>query len=113
MLLATVVGVALGVVAASQARRAAGRRIRFLSIGGVSMPAFWLGLLLQVIFVGQLGLLPATGQFSTEINYISPIATVTGFAMLDSLLTGNWVALQDGAAHLVLPAVTLAAYRWA
>ncbi len=86
--------------------------MRFLSIGGISMLAFWLGLLLQVIFVGQLGLLPATGQFRTELTYTNPVETITHFALLDSLLTGNWVALQDGAAHLVLPAVTLAAYPW-
>ncbi len=110
MLLATVVGVALGVLASRRTGGLLDGLIRLLSIGGISMPAFWLGLLLQVIFVGQLGLLPATGQFSTELTYSDPVATITHFAMLDSLLTGNWVALRDGAAHLVLPAVTLAAY---
>jgi ABC-type dipeptide/oligopeptide/nickel transport system permease component len=110
MLIAVVVGIVLGVVAAKRPGKALDGAIRFLAIGGVSMPAFWLGLLLQVLFVSQLKLLPATGQFSTDVEYISPIATVTGFPLFDSLITGNWVAYSDGLAHLVLPAITLAAY---
>lgn len=110
MVFALVVGVALGVIAARKPGRILDTLIRFLSIGGVSMPAFWLGLLFQVLFVGSLGILPATGQFSTEIKYLSPITTVTGFPLFDSFITGNWTAFGDGAAHMVLPALTLAAY---
>jgi peptide/nickel transport system permease protein len=110
MALAVTGGVVLGVLAARRPGRALDGAIRLLAIGGVSMPAFWLGLLLQFLVVGRLGLLPATGQFSNTLKYESPIATVTGFPMLDTLLTGNWVALSDGLQHLVLPAVTLAAY---
>ncbi len=107
---ATLVGVALGVVAARRRGGLLDGLIRVLCIGGISMPAFWLGLLLQVVFVGALGVLPATGQFSTELTYSHPVDTVTHFALLDCVLTGNWVALEDGLRHLVLPAVTLAAY---
>ncbi|GAA2907896.1 peptide/nickel transport system permease protein [Microbacterium keratanolyticum] len=110
MLFAIVVGIVLGVVAARRPGKALDGAIRFLAIGGVSMPAFWLGLLLQVLFVGQLKLLPATGQFSTDVEYLSPITPVTGFPLLDSFLTGNWAAYSDGLAHLILPALTLAAY---
>ncbi|BDZ54333.1 peptide ABC transporter permease [Agromyces marinus] len=110
MAIAVVVGVVLGVVAAKRPGRMLDGLIRFLAIGGVSMPAFWLGLLLQVLFVGQLKVLPATGQFSTQIEYLSPITPVTGFPLFDSLITGNQVAYIDGIAHLVLPAITLAAY---
>ncbi len=110
MTIATVIGVALGVVAARRRSGFLDGSIRFLCIGSISMPAFWLGLILQVIFVGNLGVLPATGQFSTELTYTNPVVTITNFALLDSVLTGNWVALQDGIEHLVLPAVTLAAY---
>lgn len=110
LLLAIVIGVTLGVIAARKPGRILDTLIRFFSIGGVSMPAFWLGLLLQVLFVGVLGLFPATGQFSTEIKYVSPITSITGFPMFDSLITGNWVAWSDGMAHVILPALTLAAY---
>jgi peptide/nickel transport system permease protein len=110
MTLAVTGGVTLGVLAARRPGKLLDGVIRVLAIGGVSMPAFWLGLLLQFVVVGQFGLLPATGQFSNTLKYESPISTVTGFPMLDTLLTGNWPAFSDGAAHLVLPAVTLAAY---
>ncbi|HET8780453.1 MAG TPA: ABC transporter permease [Agromyces sp.] len=110
LLIAVVFGIVLGVIAAKRPGKALDGVIRFLAIGGVSMPAFWLGLLLQVLFVGRLGWLPATGQFSTEVEYVSPIAHVTGFPLFDSFITGNWVAYSDGLAHLILPAVTLAAY---
>jgi peptide/nickel transport system permease protein len=110
MTLAVTGGVALGVLAARRPGKLLDGGIRFLAIGGVSMPAFWLGLLLQFLFVGRLGLLPATGQFSNTLKYESPITSVTGFPMLDTILTGNWMAFSDGLQHLVLPAVTLAAY---
>jgi peptide/nickel transport system permease protein len=110
MLLAVTGGVALGVLAARRPGKLLDGSIRVLAIGGVSMPAFWLGLLLQFLVVGRLGLLPATGEFSNTLKYESPMSSVTGFPMLDTLLTGNWVAFADGLEHLVLPAVTLAAY---
>ncbi|MBC9936715.1 MULTISPECIES: ABC transporter permease [unclassified Leucobacter] len=110
MSFALVAGVALGVLATRRPGGPLDGVIRFLAIGGISMPVFWLGLLLQVLFVGRLGILPATGQFSTELAYVSPITSVTGFPLFDSLITGNWVAWSDGMAHLVLPMLTLAAY---
>ena len=109
MTIAVVAGVVLGVLAARRPGGLLDGGIRILSIGGISMPAFWLGLLLQLLFVGRLGWLPATGQFSTEIRYISPIAHVSGFPLFDSLITGYWVAYADGLAHRILPALTLAA----
>ncbi len=110
MLVAIVLGIALGVIASRKPGGLADGVIRVISIGGVSVPAFWLGLLLQVVFVGRLGILPATGQFSKQIEYTSPVSHVTGFPLFDSLLTGNMVAWSDGIAHLILPAITLAAY---
>ncbi|MFD4510273.1 ABC transporter permease [Streptomyces sp. NPDC058457] len=110
MLLAAVLGTLLGVVAARRAGGWSDALIRLASVGGVSMPAFWLGLLLQVAFVNRLDLLPATGAFTNTLRFTDPIRSVTGFPLLDSLLTGNWTAFGDGIDHLVLPAVTLAAY---
>ena len=110
LLLAVVLGVVLGVVAARKPGKVVDGAIRFLSIGGISMPAFWLGLLLQVLFVGRLGILPATGQFSSSIKFTDPITTITHFPLFDSLITGNWIAYTDGLHHLILPAITLAAY---
>lgn len=110
MLFALVVGVVLGVLASRKPGGILDAVIRFLAIGGISMPAFWLGLLLQVLFVGRLGILPATGQFSKELAFVSAVAHVTGFPYFDSFITGNWVAWSDGMAHLILPMLTLGAY---
>jgi peptide/nickel transport system permease protein len=110
MAFAVSAGIILGVVAARRPGRILDGTVRFLSIGGISVPAFWLGLLLQLVFVGGLGLLPATGQFSNTIKYSDPITHVTGLPLFDSLITGNATAFTDGLQHLILPALTLAAY---
>lgn len=107
---ALIVGVVLGVIATKRPGGIADGIVRFFAITGISMPAFWLGLLLQILFVNQMGILPATGQFSRELAFISPITPVTHFPLLDSILTGNGVAFSDGLAHLILPMITLAAY---
>jgi peptide/nickel transport system permease protein len=110
MTLGVVVGVALGVLGAKRPGSRVDGLVRFLSIGGVAVPSFWLGLLLQMVFVGWLKLLPATGEFSNDIRFTSPVHHVTGLPLLDSMLTGNWLALGDGLTHLILPALTLATY---
>lgn len=110
MILAVLAGTILGVLSAQWRGRPPDFVVRLISIAGVSMPAFWLGLLLQVLFFRQLGWLPLSGRLDTDIRFLSPITDVTGFLTVDALIGGNWVALGDAAAHLVLPAITLAAY---
>lgn len=110
MVIALVIGVLLGVLSARWRGRPPDAVIRIVSIAGVSMPAFWLGLLLQVFFFGALGLLPLTGRIDADMRFTNPVDEVTGFLLIDTLISGNWVALGDAARHLVLPAVTLAAY---
>ncbi|TMR19299.1 ABC transporter permease [Nonomuraea turkmeniaca] len=110
MLLACLIGVALGVVAAARQNRFLDHLIRLLAIGGVSVPAFWLGLLLQVFVFGGLGLFELTGRLDPDLEFTDPLREITGFHLVDALLTGHLTALSDAAAHLVLPALTLAAY---
>jgi ABC-type dipeptide/oligopeptide/nickel transport system permease component len=110
MLLAALIGVPLGVLSARWQGKPLDFAVRSVSIVGVSMPAFYLGLLLQIIFFRNLKLLPLAGQFSNDLRFTNPIQTITHFLLLDALLTHNWIALKDVALHLVLPALTLAAY---
>jgi ABC-type dipeptide/oligopeptide/nickel transport system permease component len=110
MLLACVAGIALGVVAAVRPNRVTDHAIRLLAIGGVSMPAFWLGLLLQVMVFGQLGWFHLTGRIDPDLEFTDPLRDVTGFHLIDALVTGNMTALWDAISHLALPALTLAAY---
>jgi ABC-type dipeptide/oligopeptide/nickel transport system permease component len=110
MLLATTIGIPLGVLSARWQGRPLDTSVRVISILGVSLPAFWLGLLLQILFFRNLEWLPLAGQYSTELRFSSPIEPVTGFLLLDAALGQNWIGLKDAALHLILPAVTLAAY---
>lgn len=107
---ASIVGILLGIVAARHKGSARDGFIRLASIAGVSMPAFWLGLLLQLLFVGRLHWLPATGEFDPDIKFLHPISKITGFPIFDSLITGNFAAFGNGLVHLILPALTLSAY---
>ncbi|HKI93152.1 MAG TPA: ABC transporter permease [Gaiellaceae bacterium] len=110
MALAIALGIPLGVVAARHRGRAPDGLVRIGSVFGISMPVFWLGLLLQALFSGKLGLLPATSRLSLETSVLNPIPHVTGFAIFDALVGGDWAGLGDAARHLILPALTLAAY---
>lgn len=110
MLLAVLIGVPLGVFSARWQGRALDVGVRTVSIMGVSMPAFYLGLVLQIVFFRSLKLLPLAGRISGDLRFTHPIQPITNFLLVDSLLTRNWIALGDVSLHLVLPALTLAAY---
>ena len=70
---------------------------------GICMPIFWLGIILIIIFSINLDLLPTYGRIGSDVN----LQRITGFYILDSLLTGNWEALKSSIRHLILPSITL------
>lgn len=109
-LLAVVVGIPFGVLAAAGRGRAIDVFSRLFSVAGVSMPSFWLALLLQLLFFSALGWLPLGGRIDNKIALLNPVTTVTGFYTIDALITGNWTAWPDVLRHLVLPSVVLATY---
>ena len=80
-----------------------------LSMGGaflgISMPAFWLGIILILIFSVKLHWLPVQGRITYDVN----LQEITGFYVLDSILTRNWAALKDSIKHLILPSIALGA----
>jgi peptide/nickel transport system permease protein len=108
--IAIIVGVPLGVISAQLHGKSADIVVRISSIVGVSLPQFWLGLLLQLIFGLWLGLFPLAGRVDSTLRFTSPIENVTGLFVVDTLISGNWIALKDALLHLTLPAITLAAY---
>jgi ABC-type dipeptide/oligopeptide/nickel transport system permease component len=110
MLMAVLIGVPLGVFSARWQGRALDVGVRTVSIMGVSMPAFYLGLVLQILFFRTLKVLPLAGRISGDLRFTHPIQPITNFLLVDSLVTRNWIALGDVSLHLVLPALTLAAY---
>jgi peptide/nickel transport system permease protein len=110
MLMAVVLGIPLGVLSGALKGSVLDHTTRLFSIAGVSMPTFWLGLLLQLLFFRWLGLLPLTGRISTEVALYHPVQPVTGFYLIDTAITGNWVAFKDVLLHIILPSFTLATY---
>ena len=108
--IAVLVGIPAGVWSAVRQNRAADHVLRILSLGGVAAPVFWTALMAQWLLYGKLGWLPGAGQLSDFIQFTSPPPAITGFATVDSLLSGNWAALKDTLAHMILPASVLA-YR--
>lgn len=105
-LMTVILGIPLGIVAAMKRGSALDYGSRLFSIAGVSLPIFWLGLVLQVIFYKHLALLPVGGRLGT-LDIAPP--RVTGFYLVDSLLVGDFDLFRTALLHLLLPAVTLAA----
>lgn len=110
LVIAISVGIPLGVLSAQLHGKPLDIFTRVFSIIGVSLPQFWLGLLLQLIFGLWLEWFPLASRVDSTLRFTSPIDDITGFFLIDSLITGNWVAFKDVGLHLILPAVTLAAY---
>ena len=76
-----------------------------VSLAGISMPIFWLGLMLILLFSYFLPILPSTGRLDVVLDL--DVESRTGFYLIDTLLTGNFAAFRNAIAHLILPAITL------
>jgi peptide/nickel transport system permease protein len=104
LVLALVVAIPLGIMAGVRRGSLWDRLASIGSLLGVSMPGFWFGILLLILFAVRLRLLPVSG----EIDFAATPPHVTGFLLLDSLLTGRLDSFVDTLRHLALPAITLA-----
>jgi peptide/nickel transport system permease protein len=103
MLISSVLGVILGIISATKQYSLFDYLSMLGALVGVSMPIFWLGLVLMLIFSLNLGWFPMSGRLSVGID-LDPI---TNFYILDALLTKNWPAFKDALWHIILPAFTL------
>jgi peptide/nickel transport system permease protein len=109
LVVALAVGVPVGLLAARRQGTAVDHSIRGAAVLGVSMPIFWLSLILQLVFFTFLHLLPVAGEYDPRFQ--TPASHgYTGFPILDSLLSANWSMLWSTLMHLILPAVAIAAY---
>lgn len=104
ILIAALVGISIGILAAVYRNSWIDNLSMVGALTGVSMPIFWLGLLLMMIFSAQLGWVPLSGRLSI----ITELEPITGFYLLDSLLARDAFAFVDALHHLILPAFTLA-----
>ncbi|MBU8878278.1 ABC transporter permease [Bacillus sp. FJAT-29790] len=101
---AILIGIPLGILAAVKRNTFWDHSSRIFTISGISTPVFWSGLVVIFVFYGLLGWFPANGRIDMNIN---PPTHVTGFYLLDSLLSGDWVAFQSSLRHIILPALVL------
>jgi peptide/nickel transport system permease protein len=104
MLLAVVIGIPAGLVAAVYRNRWPDYMSRVVSLGAISMPRFFLGLLLQIGFAMWLGWLPLGGRFPLTED---PPALVTGFLTIDALIAGDLRAFGLALQYLALPAFAM------
>ncbi|MEK4284073.1 MULTISPECIES: ABC transporter permease [unclassified Ureibacillus] len=102
--IAILIGIPLGVLAALKKNTFWDHISRVFSISGVSIPVFFSGLVAILIFYGMLGWLPSNGRIGTDVN---PPTHITGFYIIDSILTLDTIALKSSIKHLLLPAIVL------
>lgn len=100
-----VIGIPLGVVSAVKRNKLVDHITRIVSISGVSIPLFWLGLVIVYLFYFTLRWFP--GPIGRLDPGIDPPASITGMFILDSIASGNWTTLRSSIMHIILPAVTL------
>ncbi len=104
MLIAITCGIGLGILSAVKRNKMPDNISRISSLVGISLPAFWLGLLFILILYYHLGIIPAGGRLSPRI---SPPLTVTGLYTVDSLIAGEFRTFSDALYHLLGPALVL------
>ncbi len=109
IILASFFGILIGVISAVKKNSIFDNGGMFLALIGVSMPIFWLGILLIILFSGTLHWLPSNGRINPLLEPIH----FTGLYLIDSLITGDMSSFMDALRHLILPASALAMYSMA
>ncbi len=110
LVVAIVVGVPVGVLAARYKTKFPDIGVRVTSMLAVSVPVFGLALALQTVFASALGWFPVAGEYDSSLDTTSPLTLWTNITLLDALITGNWPIFTSTLRHLVLPALVVAAY---
>lgn len=103
MFLAIVIGILAGIISAIRQYHFFDYFSMTIALFGISMPVFWLGLMLMFVFGLWLDILPISGR----INVMIPLQNITGLYVLDSILTLNFQALGSSLLHLILPSIAL------
>jgi len=111
IILALIVGIPLGVIAAARQGSRFDHTVRVISLAGQSIPIFVLGLIFLLIFYVKLGIAPGTGQ--VDVVYDGTVDRITGMLVFDAALEGQWDVFWDALSHLALPAIILAYFTLA
>jgi peptide/nickel transport system permease protein len=105
MLIAVVIGIPLGVAAAVWRDKWPDQLTRIFALGSISVPAFWLAIVLQLVFAMSLKVLPVGGMYDSRATMPT---SHTGFLLLDTLINADPTAFGLALQHTILPAITLA-----
>ncbi|MHA7880205.1 MAG: ABC transporter permease [Saccharospirillum sp.] len=103
LLIALITSIPLGVIAAIKKNSWIDRSATVFSLLGVSLPGFWFGILLLMVFAVNFNLLPVSGR----ISYSNQVEPITHFLLIDTLLRGRLDAFWEALKHIILPAITL------
>lgn len=103
LVIALATAIPLGVLAAIKKNSILDRLSTVGALLGVSLPGFWFGILLLMLFAVQMQILPVSGR----IGYSSEIEPITHLLLIDTLLRGEFAAFVDALKHIILPAITL------
>jgi len=103
IIVAVGVGIPAGIISAVRRNSIIDTISMFLSLVGVSMPIYWLGMMALMFFAVTLHLVPVGTRLGVDVH----LERITNFLILDSLLTANWEALADVLRHLIVPACVL------
>jgi peptide/nickel transport system permease protein len=106
-LITLLIGIPLGILSAVKAGGLLDNIGRTIALGGISIPLFWFGMLLQILLFKQLNLLPLQGRIDDIVALLNPIKHITGLNLLDCIISGNWIAFRSAFMHIIMPAITL------
>ncbi len=101
-------GIPLGVLSAVRRNTMVDHMSRGVSIAGMALPVFLIGMIFQMVFYGGFKWLPLQSRMDAEILLDYPFSRITGLYLVDTLLSGQWPAFRSAVSHLVLPVMTLA-----
>jgi len=103
IIIATLLAIPLGVIAGSKPNSWMDNLGTSFGLFGISMPSFWLGIMLILLLAGILNILPTSGR--STYGVAGP--EITGFYLFDSVIQKNWAAVWDGLTHVFMPALAL------
>ncbi len=112
LLIASSFGIFWGVIAAYFHGSYIDGIIKWFTSAAVSVPIFFLALLLQLLFFNYLGWFPLQGRLDSFLEFTNPIENITGFSTIDTLIAGNFKAFFNAAWHMVLPVAALCVGPW-
>ena len=107
LIISLLISIPVGIISAIRRHSVIDNVGRVTALLGVSMPGFWLGLMLITILSVLFKVLPVSGR----VDFVVHLHKITGFYLLDALITGNWDAFWNVTKHLIMPAITLGSFE--